>query len=74
MTGSVYQVVVIALLLVVPGILSLWAIIDVIRFKGLQALSKVLWIVGILLFPYAGSLVWLLLGRKVSSPTFHTRR
>ncbi|PZQ51605.1 MAG: hypothetical protein DI556_05460 [Rhodovulum sulfidophilum] len=45
--------------------LDIWAIISVIG-SGDKTLNKVLWVLGILILPVVGFIVWLLFGPRAS--------
>lgn len=45
--------------------LDIWAIVNVVQ-SGISTGGKVLWILGILLFPVIGFLCWLLFGPRSS--------
>lgn len=64
---DLYTTLVVVLFVGIPLALAVWAIVDVVRFRGMERLPTVLWLAGILLFPVVGALMWLALGRKVMS-------
>lgn len=64
---DLYVVLVVVLFVGIPLALAVWAIVDVVRFRGMEQLPTVLWIAGIVLFPVVGALMWLALGRRVMS-------
>ena len=43
--------------------LDIWAIINVVN-SGASGVAKVLWVLGIVIFPLVGFLVWLFAGPK----------
>lgn len=47
-------------------IADIWAIVSIVQSRG-GAVSKVLWVLGVLFFPLVGFLVWFFLGPKGAS-------
>ena len=58
------------LLYAIPVVITIYALIDAIMTPGRQArtLPKALWVVLIVVLPFAGAIAWLLLGRPRSEP------
>lgn len=63
---SVLEIVV-ALGWIASVILFVWALISLGRYgKKLTTNATALWAVGIIVFPFAGSIAWLIAGRRVA--------
>ncbi|SEB52720.1 Phospholipase_D-nuclease N-terminal [Nocardioides exalbidus] len=58
------------LFFLVPIVLSIYCVVEAIssRDDEVRNLSKILWIVLILFFPFVGSIAWLAAGRPVRAP------
>jgi hypothetical protein len=54
------------LLVLVPLVLTIWAVIDAIQTKDTNVLylPKLIWILLILLFPTVGAIAWFVTGRQ----------
>jgi hypothetical protein len=45
-------------------ILWIWAIIDLVRNENLDSNAKIIWVIVIVIFPFVGSIVYLVAGRN----------
>ena len=44
-------------------ILIIWAVINIVK-SGASGLAKVLWALGVIIFPIVGFIIWLIFGPK----------
>lgn len=49
--------------ILIPGILWIWALIDIIRSEFADSTNKVIWVLVIIFLPVIGALLYLLIGR-----------
>lgn len=57
------MVILLLLILIGPTILWFWALIDCLTSR-LEAINKLIWVILILLLPFIGAILYLLIGRK----------
>lgn len=50
--------------MLLPMLLTLWALIDAIRSEFVKDINKLIWILVILCVPFAGGVLYFLLSRK----------
>jgi hypothetical protein len=58
------ELLLIFLFLALPGILWLWAIIDVLKSDFKDSINKLIWIIVIAFIPFLGAILYLLIGRS----------
>ncbi len=57
------EILVILFILLIPGILWIWALIDIIRSEFADSTNKIIWVLVIIFLPVIGALLYLLIGR-----------
>ncbi|MEP2772667.1 MAG: PLD nuclease N-terminal domain-containing protein [Fulvivirga sp.] len=53
----------------IPGILWLWALIDLVKSEFSDKNMKLVWALIIIFIPFIGSIIYLILGRKQKLPS-----
>ena len=65
--------IIILLLIIVLGlsstILWIWALVDLTRNQTLDTNTKIVWVIVVLIFPFIGSIVYLVVGRTQGQKT-----
>ncbi|WP_215224225.1 PLDc N-terminal domain-containing protein [Echinicola shivajiensis] len=49
---------------IVPLVLFIWALVDVIQARFASSDTKIIWIIVIILVPFIGSILYLVIGRN----------
>lgn len=57
------ELLVILFIVLIPGILWIWALIDIIRSEFADSTNKIIWVLVIIFLPVIGALLYLLIGR-----------
>lgn len=58
----------ILLIYIIPGILWLWALIDLVKSEFTDKNMKLIWALIIIFIPLIGSIIYLVMGRKQKLP------
>jgi hypothetical protein len=58
------EILLLSVFMVVPGILWLWAIIDLVRRNFSDSATKIIWALVIIFIPFVGSILYLVVGRS----------
>ncbi|MFD0999706.1 PLD nuclease N-terminal domain-containing protein [Ohtaekwangia kribbensis] len=53
-----------SIFMVLPGILWLWAIIDLVKRDFSDSATKIIWALVIIFIPFVGSILYLVVGRS----------
>ncbi|MBD8488427.1 PLDc_N domain-containing protein [Echinicola sp. CAU 1574] len=61
---------IILLFTLIPLALMVWALVDVLTAEFADSNTKLIWVIVILLLPFLGSILYLLIGRKEKTRTF----
>ena len=59
-----WELLIILLFFIVPGILWIVALIDVLRSEFDDSINKLIWVLVILLFPIVGAIIYFVIGRN----------
>jgi uncharacterized membrane protein YhaH (DUF805 family) len=65
MTGiGMQELIVLCMFAALPGILWLWAIIDLVKRNFADSATKIVWALVIIFIPFVGSILYLVVGRN----------
>ena len=74
MTFNLLNLLIVAVMVIVPVIPTLWAIVDVPRRRFPSTKSKVIWFVAVTSLPCLGAILYLLLVRRNTQPLLRGNR
>lgn len=57
------EILLLSVFMVLPGILWLWAIIDLVKRDFSDSTTKIIWALVIIFIPFVGSILYLVVGR-----------
>ena len=61
---GVQELLLLSVFMVLPGILWLWAIIDLVKRDFSDSATKIIWALVIIFIPFVGSILYLAVGRS----------
>ena len=61
---GVQELLLLSIFMVLPGILWLWAIVDLVKRNFSDSSTKVVWALVIIFIPFVGSILYLVVGRS----------
>jgi hypothetical protein len=61
---GVQELLVLSIFMVLPGILWLWAIIDLVKRNFSDSATKIIWALVVIFIPFVGSILYLVVGRS----------
>lgn len=62
--GIGFQEIILLVFILLPGILWLWAIIDLVKRNFADSTTKIIWALVIIFIPFVGSILYLVVGRS----------
>ncbi|KAA3440451.1 PLDc_N domain-containing protein [Rufibacter hautae] len=58
------EFIILLILVGIPGILWIWALIDLLTGRFANSIEKLIWLVAVIFIPFLGALLYILIGRR----------
>lgn len=58
------EILLVSIFVLLPGILWLWAIIDLVKRNFSDSATKIIWALVVIFIPFVGSILYLVVGRS----------